>query len=278
MSLPANSVPEDQMRHRYTLSKQLRGLLKDQVTAFQSWSRERIQLDRLQKAISPATWHNISNTVYLYLGFLYNHLRVKQAALGLECFLNLQHYSKFMAYQVDKRRSMTSLTQVFSHTNKVISFLSRQSASPSQSLITKCENTSRWLQRLRQQLGHHMHKERKDMGSLMAADKWVDAASLVAMIDEFARAAVAKAPARGECIHFAARDLHDACLVSCMFGHLPPVRLVCLRTLQVPGSPKCLVAGCIRKHCRGNILEVQSSGALNMVFSHYKVDQKYVLS
>ena len=43
-----------------------------------------------------------------------------------------------------------------------------------------------------------------------------------------------------------ARLMHDACLACCMFGYLPPIRLVCLRTLQMPESGLCLVPGCTR--------------------------------
>lgn len=276
MNLPPCAVAPENLNTHYSLPKQLKSTkqIHSQMSAMQKWCRERIQLDRIAQPITLATWENIESTIYIYLGYLYIHEGVKQAKLGLECFLDLGQFSRFMSFQLQKRKSSHSLTQIFSHCNKVLNFLIRQSCNPAIQLVHKCEVASAWMSRLRKQLSHHVHKTKKDVGNLQAANRWIDAPELVALIQSYTNSVMAKLPSRGAYSYLQARDLHDICLLACMFGHLPPIRLVCLRTLQVLDAPKCLVEDCPRTWCRGNMLELQPGGALNMVFSHYKVDEK----
>jgi hypothetical protein len=76
---------------------------------------------------------------------------------------------------------------------------------------------------------------------------------------------------------YAARELHDAALSSLAFGHIPPPRLSCLRTLQAPWVRKCYHEDCCSLGstvCRGNTLEYRGPD-IWLVLSHYKNKAKW---
>lgn len=231
----------------------------------EAWTKEPLQLDRKGRSISDATWDNMLSSILSYLGFL--HYYMHDAAPTLECFLHLENFASFIAFQIDKGKTVASITQIISHTRKVLTFLSRNSSAD-------LTSTVRWLDRLRQQLVQHIHRNKKDIGAMLEAGKWIEAGQMVALIHKFSKGVLETIPPIGPCSPAIARKLHDACLVSCMFGHLPPLRLVCLRTMQVPHVIGCLMESCRLRGCKGNRLDIRPGGALYMVFTHYKVDQK----
>lgn len=263
----------------YSLPKKQRQRhpLREQLADMEAWNKQPIQLDRAGGSISSSTWDNIICSLHLYLGFQHRFMQV--SAPTLESFTDTRMYSHFMAFQVAKAKSINSHTQSISHCKKVLIFLGRArppGTAPSTAPVTPATlaQVHDWLNRLRQQLIQHVPRKRKDIGDMLESGKWLAADELVRIISAFATSTLSKVPLHGTCDLELARTLHDACLASCMFSHLPPVRLICLRTLQTPHAIGCLSPDCSRPGCQGNRLALRPDGSMHLVLSHYKVDRK----
>ena len=73
-----------------------------------------------------------------------------------------------------------------------------------------------------------------DIGVLEDEGNWVHSDQLVAMMEDLRLEALGQVPQQGLCTPYPARLLMDALLGAVLFGgHLPPLRLSCMRTLQV---------------------------------------------
>ena len=122
-----------------------------------------------------------------------------------------------------------------------------------------------------------------DPGLLEAQGKWISAAALVQLIERYRSRVMSSLPASGQAWSSkVARAVHDLILVSCMFSHLPPVRLHFLRLLQTPATAKCLWSGCFRKKanvvCEGNRLVAKPNGDLHLIMGHFTVESRSVFS
>ena len=251
--------------------------LRSQLADMEAWTKQPIQLDRAGGSISSSTWDNIICSIGLYLGFQHRFMHVR--APTLESFADTIMFSHFMAFQVAKAKSINSHNQTISHCKKVLFFLGRArppGTAPTTALVDPATlaQVHDWLNRLRQQLIQHVPRKRKDIGDMLESGKWLAADELVRVIHDFTSATLRKIPASGPCDLELARTLHDASLASCMFSHLPPVRLICLRTLQTPSAIGCLSPDCRRVGCQGNRLVLRPDGSMHMLLSHYKVDKK----
>lgn len=68
------------------------------------------------------------------------------------------------------------------------------------------------------------------------------------------------------------RALHDATMLCCMFGWVPPMRVSMLISLLQPGlKHQCLQDNCT---CAGNFLHYQSSSQLAVSWHHHKTARK----
>ena len=96
--------------------------------------------------------------------------------------------------------------------------------------------------------------------------------SLCLSLRDLRVAALQALPAPGQmCTINGARLLHDACMTSCMFGYLPPIRLFCIRSMQVPTQDTCLKVECGgSRGCKGNRLAVRQGGQLWLDLPHHK--------
>ena len=74
-----------------------------------------------------------------------------------------------------------------------------------------------------------------------------------------------------------ARSLHDLALVSSIFGHLPPVRLSCIRSLMVPSyAGSCLNPDCkLGSTCHGNQLHKAPHKGLHLHLPHHKNEKHW---
>jgi hypothetical protein len=264
-------VPESRWRLHYSLTASKRVLepLRGQIAELTTWITEKYQFDRPTGAVADATLGNILETLYLFMGFLEHHLGISSPSL-----LNLlqaDQYIQFISFSVAKGRTIGSLTNIISHTKKAYTWLS--SSSPE--LASQIRALNLWVDTVRKQLVQAIPKKKRDVGEMEAAGQWEDASRLVVLVENFVRDIrdwVGRVGG-GELAHALARSLHNAALVSCMFSHLPPVRLVCWRTLQVPGSIGCSKKDCSKAACNGNKLYYKE-GALHLLLSHYKVEAR----
>ena len=74
-----------------------------------------------------------------------------------------------------------------------------------------------------------------------------------------------------------ARSLHDLALACTIFGHLPPLRLSCIRTLMVPSyKGPCLNPECkLGPTCHGNQLQLKPEQGLHMHVPHHKNERNW---
>lgn len=269
MHLPGNTVRSADLKLHYSLHKaeQEAEPLKSQIKNFKCWLMSPIQLDRAGGPSAHRTVDNILKVVHQFLGFRQLH---KQAdCLSLWDLLNMNDMAAYLSFQKARGNTIGTLTCQISGARKVLKFL--QSQANTLAVKEQIDAASTWLSQLNRQLAIVMPKpvDTKELPT---------ASTVVRMVEKLRQETLKLVPPPGQpmCPEFA-RALHDACLACCMFGYLPPVRLVCLRTLQLPGIRGCHYKGCCNTECQGNRLTWinDSSGRhLHIQLSHYKVEKR----
>lgn len=269
LQLPPNPVPAADMSCHFSLPARQRQQqpLKAEMLALTAWFTEPVQLDRQGGPVVPSTMDNLSRAIYQYLGFLYHFMGKSQATL--QQFLDLHCYAAYMSFQRSKGNTYTTLSMLISFARKVAAYL-KKSFVPGSMQAVGVEAALAWYNRLNNQLARVMPQAsvRAELEELPSARE------VVLLIEKLKQSALRSLPPLGQIMSFeSARLLHDACLACLMFGYLPPIRLVCLRTLQLPTTAKCLVPGCLKPGCRGNRLG-WLGGHLALYLNHYKVEKK----
>lgn len=240
-----------------------------QLASLKRWLTNPIQLDRDCAAIGSRTLRNLLTDVFLYLGYL--HCYENQSSPNLEAFLSLESYAAFISFQVAKGNSHNSLAHQLAHAKRVTQFLARGPGSGLQDSVAAMHS---WMHRLKGQLTSLLIKPRADVGQLEADGAWMDARTIVTALESFRLQVLRQLPEYGDYSLSTARLLHDACLVNTLFGYLPPVRVACIRHLQLPSATVgCLDGDCRIPGCRGNRLEFKPDG-LYMCLPHHKNQKK----
>ena len=266
MTLPPCTVAANRLNIRYSLPVRVResSPLREQVVAFKAWLTAPIQLDRDAAAISTRTLKNVMDNVFLFLGYCLIHQRI--ASPSFTDFLDLQLYSSYVAFQIAKGNGYNCIAHSLAHARRVCDFLARGSHSGMGERVMAIQS---WMHRLRDQLSRFLARPRADVAQLEEEGAWVDAGTVVRVLESFRLKVLSTLPSFGDCNPTQAKQLHDACLANTMFGYLPPVRVSCLRRLQMPSSNACLDVDCRIPSCKGNRLEVKHDG-LFMVLPHHK--------
>ena len=179
-----------------------------------------------------------------------------------------------MAFQIKKGNTYTSLEHQIAHAKRVVQFLSRGSHSGCHATATTVLN---WLARLKHQLSTVLKKPKADVAQLELDGAWTDAKTVVSVFESFRVQVLKELPEFGALSPYLARLLHDACLVNTLFSlfsYLPPIRVSCVRKLQLPCTQhSCLDVDCRISGCAGNRLEVRAEGMF-MVLPHHKNQRK----
>ena len=258
------------LNRRYSLPEAQRNAapLANQLAALRRWLCNPVQLDRDFAYVRSRTLKNVVSDILLYLGYLHFHGGVSKP--DLEAFLNLDLFAKFVSFQIAKGNSYNSFAHQLAHAKRVTQFLARGASASLQATV---ERIQVWLHRLKSQLSTLLMKPRADIGQLEADGAWMDAKTIVVALEAFRVAVIRELPDFGDLSSYSARLLHDACLANTMFGYLPPVRIACLRRLQLPSSPGCLDPDCHLPGCLGNRLEFRPQG-MWMVLPHHKNQKK----
>ena len=118
---------------------------------------------------------------------------------------------------------------------------------------------------------------RKSIAELTAQGRWMAPRDLIGVLDMVKQNAEEKRNLQGWNLT-TARLMHDAALVCCMFGYMPPIRLSCLRTLLCPGyQGGCPHPDCSRPECKGNRLVVVSTrpAGVELHLPHHKNEGKW---
>ena len=266
LQLPVNVVAAHDMNLHFSLSHKDREQqpLAGDIAAFKAWASEPIQLNRIGGCIVPRTLENITSHVYQYMGFLKLHLQKAQPSL-LD-FLDLQSYAAYISFQRAKGNVYNTVSQQLASARKMLEFLAIKGGVTA----TAAAAARNWLSRLNKQLATvlPLGSTTIDLCDLPSAHE------IVQLIERFKCTTLGGLPPPGQPLSLeTAKTLQQAALSCCIFGYLPPVRLVCLRTLQVPDSSKCLFGGCLKFGCKGNRL-VWENKHLVMLLNHYKVERK----
>ena len=272
MSLPHTTVPRARWSQPYSLSLFKRELqpLKADLVAFQAWCTAAQQFDRPGGPLADSTLECVLATLFLYLGFLEHHWGVAEP--GFHDLLIAEEIVQFLGFSVDKGRSIDSLRNIISHMRKALIWM----VNTKPELQIRVTELLSWLERVQKQLVITIPKRKRDISALEGEGKWVEAEELVVKVAEFERRVreeVGKVPEEEPLGLAHARLLHDCCLAACMFSYLPPLRLVCLRSLYLPVVPGCSKSDCRYHNCQGNRL-CYKNDKLHIKLSHYKVDKK----
>ncbi len=276
VNLPECKVPHEDLFARYGLKEHNKPALEDgplgaQIEAMRAWCMRPVQLDRRCKPINMRTWSNIKDGISLYLGYLFKHESV--ASPKLEHFMSPLQYTQFMAFLLARGTQPTHQQQQVGHARKVVEYLCSQADNPLQALQQRAQFLQ-WFSTLNQQLGTQGScGQKRDVGILMEQGKWVEAKEYLVLVEK-AKAKAKQELQDGSLGLDAARLLHDALLLSCMLGHLPPVRLFTLRTSTHPEyQGVCLDPACeAGEACMGNsfLWVDEARTQLKVHWSHHK--------
>ena len=280
--LPKCTVDFNTFPFHYSLGQRFQAEpgLHREVKKFSSWLSIPIMLSRPCKSSASRTVDNILKNVFLYLGFLALHFKLVSFSLAL--FLDTEKFSHFIAFLLAKGNQKAMLSQLLSNARKVCLFLRRDTrgGAPAPDLVASVNQVETWLLRLSKQITTVLQKPKPDVAELERDNKWLPADELVLLLDKFRLDALSKLPTdRNEVLSvYVARLVHDAALSSTLFGSIPPARLSCIRTLQCPGSRRCLHRDCMNTlanaQCKGNCLEFRGPD-MYMVLSHHKNKAKW---
>ena len=280
--LPVCKIDLNVFPRHYSLPQKLQAepALYREIREFTCWLSTPIMLSRPGKSSASRTVDNILKNCFLYLGFLFHHFRVE--AFSLSLFLDTDKFSAFIAFLLAKGNQRASLTQLLSNARKICLFLRRETRSgvPCSALVTSVNGVETWLHRLAKQIIAVLHKPQTDIAVLEKNKQWIPADELVVLLDKVKQDALAQLPSdRGEVLSpYVARQMHEAALSSFMFGHIPPVRLSCIRSLQCPWFKSCVHRDCLgtvgNKDCNGNRLELRGRD-LYVILSHHKNKAKW---
>lgn len=240
--------------------------VKSQVQALFAWLKEDIQLDRQNAPLAFRTRENMAKHIWQYLGFLQLHLKRDQVSL-LD-FLDLNRYASYISFHKGKGNCYSTIVVHITTAKSILHYL----GATNRATIVQIQESKAWLSTVQKQLAMLMPKAVPDL-------ELPKAHTVVRYITQFSVRVFQQTPKLSSGQPYTpvqARNIHDAALACCMFGYLPPVRLVCLRTLQLPNTNGCLTPGCTRHGCQGNRLLVKD-GHFHMLLSHYKVERRSVI-
>ena len=254
------------MSFHFSLSPELRQEqpLAGDIAAYTAWLTNPVQLNREGGCVKPRTLDNLLSHAFQYLGFLELHLDKKQPSL-LD-FLDLHSYAAYISFQKAKGNVYNTVSQQLASARRVLEFLGTKGGQTA----TAAAAARNWLSRLNRQLATILPQG----STMMDLSDLPPANEIVQLIEKFKCSALGSLPPPGQPFSIeTAKTLQQAALSCCIFGYLPPIRLVCLRTLQVPDSTKCLIGGCLKFGCQGNRLAWKDKH-LVMLLNHYKVERK----
>ena len=274
-TLPDNIVPARSLNKHYGLPTWLLAAqpLAAQIEQLHSWCTEPINLSRDGAPLSDRTWQNILQSITCFLGFCHFYLSIE--APCLQEFSEAEHYVLFIAFLMAKDLSILSLVQHISHARKVLLF--QEQSAHGVAAAARLARVALWLQQLRAQLVCSIPRKRRAPDELEEEGAWMAPPELVSLFERLRVAALQALPAPGQmCTINGARLLHDACMTSCMFGYLPPIRLFCIRSMQVPTQDTCLKMECGgSRGCKGNRLAVRQGGQLWLDLPHHKNQDRW---
>ena len=274
-TVPDNIVPARNLNKHYSLPQWLAIAqpLAAQMQQLKSWCTDPINLSRDGGPLSTRTWQNILQSIMCYLGLCHFYLGIQ--APGLQEFGEAEHYMLYIAFLLAKELSILSLSQQISHAKKVL--LWQEQIAEGAAAAAGFARIVLWLQQLKTQLVCSIPRKRRAPDELEEEGAWLAPPELVSLFEGLRRAALqAVAGTEGLCSLAAARLLHDACMTSCMFGYLPPIRLICIRSMQVPTQDVCLDLECKgSRGCKGNRLTVRQGGQLWLELPHHKNQRRW---
>lgn len=150
----------------------------------------------------------------------------------LALFLDLRMYAAYISFQLAKGNGLACLSQQLANARKVCGFLRRNADQGRRAAI---DGVVLWMERVSKQLGKVMPQAKQDIGVMEASGQWMSADGVCTILEDLRVEALDEMPEdwHAPLSEYAARLLHDAALGNAMFGHTPPPRLSCLRTMQV---------------------------------------------
>ena len=187
-------------------------------------------------------------------------MRVQQPCL--QHFLSPHLVASFISFHIAMEHCSSTIKQHVSTALKVLAWWGTKPGGHDLGLQKMSEE---WLPNLSAQISRALPKPVKSASSLPSAK------TLLSVIEQQRLALLAAYQDEGMSGKLA-RSIHDLTLVSTVFGHLPPIRLSCIRYLKVPGyEGPCHKSDCVHgPSCHGNLLRGCIGGPLSLYLPHHK--------
>ena len=249
-------------------------ILQAQLACFTEFYGNAWNLVRDTNSLQSNSISGIIDDILYILGYLHTVLGIQSP--NLYHLVQAEHMAMYLGSSFNAGLAQGSMGHDFGAVTKVVQFWRGQRGlgAAAQSL----QELEGWLFRLAKQMRKARPQVRKEPFAMQAAGKWASAGELVRCFDSARLRVVTEVHEwveehEGEDLWInLAEDLHDVTLANMLFGHLPPMRLECIKTMTRPG----VVAGCHEQECKlgpgcaGNRLEWNMVGGLKLVFPHHK--------
>lgn len=271
-TLPPSPIKALPGRERYGLQKLKPYLAKGVVLSLQlgelkQWVTADYQLDRPGGGIQQVTWETMHSNIMLFLGFCHKYMGVQQPTL--QQFLIPHLLGSFTSFHLDKKHSCHTIKHQLQTACKVLAWWATKAGGHDPGLD---KLRREWLPTLSSQVGKAVVQPVKSAAALPTAK------SLLNTLHQHQQQLVASIPQHDMSAN-QARAMHNVALASMVFGHLPPIRLSCIRTLMLPSyKGPCLNPDC--RHgplCHGNqlLLGTPQQPGLSLHLPHHKNEKPW---
>lgn len=270
-TIPACDLTDEQVAENFRLPTHmfLKEPLKSQWERYAKWATDPINLERQGKACAKSVSSKL--VCQEFLGYASKH---KGRTPSLMSFLDGELQIDYLAFKRARNNAMSTLAKNFKIHAKVASHLAAVIQDPSARSVAATVISG--IRNLIRQLDSQVPGP-KSVEHFEANHKWLDEDTLL----ELSRSLEARAltEAQRSRNKSSASLVMDACLLSFVYGRLPPIRMGVWRTLAKQGKgeakPECCAEDCNRPDCLGNVLKYNDTGNFEMLITHHKNESRW---
>ncbi len=295
---PTSPVTSPARRMRYGLPQLKPHLatsvvVTQQLAELKTWATTPIMLSRKGPPLKQVSWMNVLSSIWLFLGFCYKWMGVQEPCL--QHYLQPKLLAAFMSFHIAMKHGSHTMRHAISTAIKVLAWWGTKPGGHDKGLKKLREE---WLPNLSHQvslacaklegkyiiqalatfeaspcglqIGLSVPKPHKTAADLPAAR------DLLSTIQQQVEVVLAAIDQQGMTATLA-RQLQDVLLACSVFGHLPPIRISCIRTLVLPDyQGACHDPDCIHDAaCHGNQLQRVAHQGLHMHLPHHKNESSW---
>jgi hypothetical protein len=239
---------------------------------FYMWCTCMAILDRPFKAITNTD--GLEHSMTYFFGFVHNMFAIPVAQMDMTMCADASKVAALMALMIKRGLSATYMEQVLDSLSKAVEYMMAMERRAGHQAKTAHNAVVAWLKGPMFKLANRLGKATK----LVDLTKMPSLHELVQRQEQYVQRAMAHYKTACTCqavklVH--SLDMMKAALLSCMYGHMSPLRISCLITCKHPryANTPCKGFACNKAGCCGNRLVKQADGTYEFDLPHHKTEQ-----